>query len=128
MADGYDPPVPVNVALPACHLLAVDKLPQGPGRLGAAKPCDRILAACLPALRRGELVTIYINRCIPCFVGKFFPVGDKVEPGMDVVKDRLDMFHPFCLTQHRGCYPKELPPQKDSPVLLNRISLQPSPV
>ena len=63
MADGYDPPVPVNVALPACHMLAVDELPQGPGRLGAAKPCDRILAACLPALRRVDAVQTYPLAC-----------------------------------------------------------------
>ena len=38
---------------------AVDKQPQGPDRLGAAKPCDRIPAAGLTAFRRVDAVQPY---------------------------------------------------------------------
>ena len=56
MADGDDPPVPIDVTLPARHPLAIDEQPQCPGRLDAATPGHRVAAAGLPTLWRVDPV------------------------------------------------------------------------
>ena len=59
VADGDDPPVPIDVPLPARHPLAIDEQPQRPRRLGAAKPVHRVAVAGLPTLRRVDPVQPY---------------------------------------------------------------------